>query len=303
VSAPEVLCVGELMWDLHGTTADSLEVVPGFRRRLGGAAANVAVELRGLQVPTAVAGVVARDAFGRGLRQALDARGIDTSALVERRGRTGLVFIQGGVEAESFLSYRPAFARYPTRLPLPRAWRPRPPARAIVHLAALDPDPASLAALSALAREATALGCRLSIDLNARPLPWRARRGLPARAQRLLSRADLVKVSADDLARVGLGDHAGDAVAARAALAMESGTLVLTRGPGVVRAAGPWGRCQVAPQRERCRQALGAGDVFCAALLAVLAEDEASPTRAGWRRALARANAHAGAWLGAHGRK
>ena len=299
MSQARVLCVGELMWDLYGVGPGSLERVEGFVRRAGGAAANVALELTTLAVPTAVAAVVARDAFGRGLRQALDDRSVDTSALVERRGRGGLVFIQGGDEGEAFLSYRPVFERYPARLGLPRSWRPRPPTDAIVHLAAVDPDRQSLAAHSALADQASRLGCWLSIDLNARPRPWRGRRSLPRAARRLLSRADLVKASVDDLATVGLGRHRGDAAAVRAALAMAEGTLVVTQGAGPVRAAGPWGQLGLSSQGSRRRQAVGAGDAFCAGLLAQLALGAPWPaTRVAWRRALQAAIAQAASWLG-----
>ncbi len=221
------------MWDLRVPPGDSLQDAMQLTRVAGGAAANVARALCARQLGCAVSGTLSRDAFGRGFVEALARIGVDTSAIALRAGRMGLVFMEG----TRFLSYRPRIERWPSRLALPRRWRARIPAGAVLHVAALSGDTPELPLLLSLGERAQAGGALLCVDVNARPRAWHHRRGLPPALRKLLARADVVKASRDDLAQLGVPQD----LDAYAALAL-SGTLIVTDGAATTRAAGPWGR-------------------------------------------------------------
>jgi sugar/nucleoside kinase (ribokinase family) len=279
-----VLCAGELMWDLHAQEGASLEAAASFTRVAGGAAANVALALVAEGVEAGVAGIVSDDAMGRGLRDALAARGVDVSALVFHPGRTGLVFIDG--HGDRFVSYRPERVDPP---PLPLANRF---SGGVLHIAALDPDEEGLEALVDLAARARADRATITLDVNARPRAFRDRSITPA-LRAVVGRADVVKVSDDDLRVLAIRDEIDDV---RAALGMAAdATLVITRGPGALSVAGPWGSYSRDPDRVATARRVGAGDAFCAGLIAALL---ASAKRGlpFWRsaidRAIATAHAH-----------
>ncbi|MCA9618373.1 MAG: hypothetical protein KC731_05110, partial [Myxococcales bacterium] len=249
-----ILCLGELMWDFLGEAPlDQPQRL--LRPRVGGAAANVALELarRGREV--ALSAAVSGDAFGQAMRLALSEGGVEISALTRHGGRMGLVFISG----ERFLSYRPTPMR--SLAPRwPRGWRGQA-TRTTILVAALEPDVMDGEAVLAFAREARAAGAELWVDANARP---RAFRGRPKRRPwlALLREAAVVKASVHDLAV--LGRDVG-------ALATK-GTLVVTDAARATQIHGAWGSLRLRPPRVAPRRSVvGAGDRFVAELLATTA--------------------------------
>jgi sugar/nucleoside kinase (ribokinase family) len=295
--APLVCCLGELMWDFHASAGETLEAAEGFTRVPGGAASNVALGLRDRGVTAAVAGWVAEDAFGHGLKGSLNESGLDVSAVRIGRGRTGLVFIEGG---ERFLSYRPSFAGK-ARLGLPASWRRTAPEGAVLHVAALDPDWIQPERILETARRAQKRGVRLFVDVNARPRAWRKRRGIPRAFRQLLASADMVKASDEDAAMLGLtADEGGSADRLRADRLRADlgvpGTVVLTRGPKATQLAGPWGTLARRPPRTTPRRVVGAGDAFCVGLIASVAAQELEARRT-WEHATRQAHASACIWL------
>jgi fructokinase len=290
---PGICCVGELMWDFH-VERGTLETGESFRRVPGGAAANVALAIADLGGVAAVAGVVARDAFGAGLRARLGELGLDVTAVAERTGRTGMVFIEHPASGQDrYLSYRPSFGTT-SALTLPQAWKRSSLRTKVLHVAALDPDWIDPATFARLAGRALSRGARLTIDVNARPRAWRRRRSIPRPFRAMLAKADVVKASHEDLVMLGLekGLVASDA---RAALGIV-GTLVVTRGAATCDAAGPWGQVRRRPARLKARRTVGAGDAFCARLLSAVHAEAPATTRA-WRDTLGACHAHAAAWL------
>jgi sugar/nucleoside kinase (ribokinase family) len=272
---PAFCIAGELLWDLH---ADGpLDSASRFTRVPGGAAANVAFGLRALGAEVAVAGVVGRDRFGAGLRAALGARGVDTSAVVARAGQTGSVFIEPlSGEGQRFFSYRPTVT-WPARPALPAAWRRGSLRGTWLHVAAVDPDTA--APLAILAARARARGASLCVDLNARPRAWRGKRpGAAFRA--LVAQADVVKASEGDLRVLGLSSLA------------VPGALVLTRGARRVTVTHAERTLQVTPPRIAAVRAIGAGDAFVTRLLLELHAAAPNDARA-WRAVVTTACAHA----------
>lgn len=290
MSVPRICCVGELMWDFHGESGSTLETAAVFSRVPGGAAANVAMGLVETGVSAAVAGVVADDAFGEGMRQALAARGLDVSAVRAAKGRTGLVFIEEGGRGR-YLSYRPGFSST-ARLSLPRSWR-RIPDGALLHVAALDPDWVDPATYSKLAQRVKKRHGRVTLDVNARPRAWRARRGIPAAMRALLRMADVVKASTEDIAMLGVDDAGAEA---RRRLKI-GGTLVITAGPEPTTAFGPWGEVSVVPPKVRPKRTVGAGDAFCAGMLGQLTFEEDLDAADVWTRCIAAGQLSASRWV------
>ena len=290
MSAPAVCCVGELMWDFHVEDAAPLETAATYRRVPGGAAANVALALAEAGVASAVAGVVAEDAFGEGMTQALAERGLDVSAIRSGKGRTGLVFIEGGGTGR-YLSYRPAFSGA-VSLRLPETWRCLPPG-ALLHVAALDPDWLEPEAYLALARRVKEGGGRVTVDANARPRAWRQRRGIPRAMRSLLRLADAVKASMEDLGMLRVGD---DVSSAREQLGVR-GTLIVTDGPRPTRAVGSWGALAVAPPALKPKRTVGAGDAFCAGMLRRIVDEADFGTKAAWARGVKAGHEQARRWL------
>jgi sugar/nucleoside kinase (ribokinase family) len=276
------------MWDLHAAAGQSLETAVDFRRVPGGAAANVALHLIRLGLPSAVSGVIADDSFGDGLRQSLQHSGVDTSALLRMHGRSGLVFIEHvEPQHERYLSYRPAIERMPTQWQLPAG-----PGLAVLHLTALNPVVEELKAMLGLAREARARGAWVVVDINARPRPWRKRK--PPRVMRsLFAEAHVIKASDGDVR--ALGYEVKNATEAARALSIDRATLVFTCGGKTASVTGPWGTASRRPPTITPSHSIGAGDAFCARLIADLCELEPfEPFDAKqWRRLLERSHAYA----------
>lgn len=86
-----VLCVGEPLVVLGPSTGESLETARSLSASVGGAEANVAIHLARLGMLARFAGCVGNDPFGRRIRAALAAEGVDVSALeIDATRPTGL---------------------------------------------------------------------------------------------------------------------------------------------------------------------------------------------------------------------
>ena len=82
-SSPDILCIGAVLWDVIGRSAQSMRVgsdVPGHIVRIpGGVALNIAMTLVRFDLCPAVLTVLGRDAAGDELAREIDAMGIDAS--------------------------------------------------------------------------------------------------------------------------------------------------------------------------------------------------------------------------------
>ena len=104
-----VVCFGDLLIDFVPTvTGTGLADAPAFVKAPGGAAANVAVGLARLGVPSAFMGKVGDDPFGHFLADTLAAEGVDVTPLrFEPRARTALAFVSLRADGErEFMFYR-----------------------------------------------------------------------------------------------------------------------------------------------------------------------------------------------------
>jgi len=104
----KIVALGEVVADIYRNESAS-EIELPFTARPGGAPANVAVAAARLGEEAAFAGSVGEDLFGDFILRALEAEGVDTSAVrrCESPTRTSLAFVEiGGDGDRSFTFYR-----------------------------------------------------------------------------------------------------------------------------------------------------------------------------------------------------
>ena len=104
----KIVALGEVVADIYRDESAS-EIELPFTARPGGAPANVAVAAARLGEEAAFAGSVGRDLFGDFILRALEAEGVDTSAVrrCEPPTRTSLAFVEIGADGDrSFTFYR-----------------------------------------------------------------------------------------------------------------------------------------------------------------------------------------------------
>ncbi len=163
-----VTCIGELIADLYASGDGT-----SFRPSAGGAAANVAVGLARLGVPSAFAGRVGSDSFGRFLADALRDTGVDTRGIVlDPSHKTRLAFIRLSKTGERSFEF---WENHPADEQLRWSDISREAIRrsAIVHLSSflLMKEPSRRAAL-AVARHCSQSGRIVSFDPNLRLSLW-----------------------------------------------------------------------------------------------------------------------------------
>lgn len=284
----DLLAFGEVLWDIFQTGPDQ------FRREIGGAPANVAVQIARLGGRAAVVGAVGRDVFGDDLAARLEGEGVDIRALARRAERTGIAFVLRSDDSQPrFLFYRHATADMALRtsdLPktLPRAHFALVGSSSLVvpHLAE---------ATWAFVRKAQRAGTRIVSDLNVRAHLWADRRRMRDAVASLVEPAHFVKASADDLAALEVGSEARALAWIRARTRAPGATILLTRGAETASAFGAFGRVDVRARASRCVDATGAGDAFLAGVLrifsALSASERAAPAAAALTEALRLGNA------------
>jgi sugar/nucleoside kinase (ribokinase family) len=265
------VCLGEVAWDLHGPEGVPLEDEPPLHPAPGGGAVNTALELTRLGIPTALAAAVGDDLLGHALRRRLEAAGVDVHLLVATPAvRTGLVILASNAQGERrFLSYRsPDAEAKALRAALPKALSAR-----AVHLSALLPSPEPLRLFRAATRAAR--GACLSLDVNARPRFWRDAKSSDRLAALDLVRAfNWIKASEGDLEVIR--QTPGDLLAKMS----PSAALFVTSGPHPIRVYGPFGVIERPIGARLDADPTGAGDAFCAGLIAELHQSVGAQTNA-----------------------
>jgi fructokinase len=104
----KIVALGEVVADIYRDESES-EIELPFTARPGGAPANVAVAAARLGEEAAFAGSVGKDLFGDFILRALEAEGVDTSAVrrCEPPTRTSLAFVEVSADGDrSFTFYR-----------------------------------------------------------------------------------------------------------------------------------------------------------------------------------------------------
>jgi fructokinase len=276
----DVVCFGEILWDLFEARARGSEpIARAFRRELGGAPANVATGLARLGARSAVVGGVGRDRFGKALVAHLRKDGVDVRFVLELPNRTGLTFVTRDARGEpEFIFYRHESADVSVRAEhvTPAMGRARWALLGTSTLMTRELARATGRFLDSAERS----GARIFIDLNVRAHLWPDRLTMTRAISALAERADLVKASDADLLAVGGADDLRwlERHARRA-------SWLITRGRGVASAIGEHGEVHAPALRTRCVDATGAGDAFIAGSLATLVAARAVPGSSAWRDA------------------
>ncbi|CTQ32331.1 carbohydrate kinase family protein [Jannaschia rubra] len=248
-----ILCAGEALIDmLPRDTADG----PGFYPATGGAVFNTAIALGRLGAPVALHTGLSSDLFGQRLSDALAASGVENRAAVSERPTTlAFVTLTDGQAEYAFYDENTA-----GRMLSPQD------APDMAGIAALFIGGISLAVEPcAAAYEALALSrpdLPVMIDPNIRPGFIKDEAAFRARLDRLFAVADIVKLSDEDLAWLGMGT--GDVLAAGVDV------VCLTEGASGVRAITAKGEVHVPARRVTVVDTVGAGDTFNAGFMAGL---------------------------------
>jgi fructokinase len=239
----------------------------GFVARLGGSPFNVAVGLGRLEVPTAYLGRLSEDRFGRELAEHLSGNGVDGRYTLHGPEPTALALVQlseAGVPEYAFYLERTAES-----LLLPEHLPERLADEVFaLHFGSLglvlEPGASTLESL--MDREH---GRRVvTLDPNVRPALIRDRQTYERRLDGWLSRADLVKVSAEDLDWLYPGHPPREVLSDW--LARGPGVIVLTQGAAASVAVSDGAEVEVPSSPVAVVDTVGAGDAFMSGLLAWL---------------------------------
>lgn len=255
----EILCVGELLWDLHVPPGTPLSEANHVSFETGGSATNVAKHLVKLGVRAGVLGVVGEDALGTALLDRLAREKIDVRYVQKMTARTGLILISN--DPPVAVGYRAAEEEAQAfRQALNGEYTPK-----ILHFSNILPNRTAIHALAKAAQRARRAGTIVTVDANLRPRLWRSDAAAKTNPLELLEIADVVKLSREDLEMLReehpevLRDRLRDDV-----------ILIVTNGAEATHAWGPRGHVKVDVVKLDVPMAVGAGDAFFAGCLATM---------------------------------
>ncbi len=269
----KIVALGEVVSDIYRGESKSDVEMP-FTARPGGAPANVAVAAARLGSEAAFIGGVGEDLFGDFILRALQAEGVDTSAVrrCEPPTRTSLAFVEiaaGGDRSFTFYRSDPAadellspedvtrdvllgasFVNFGS-IPLIKE-----PSRSAIHRAA------------DLAQE---LDVPLAFDVNFREHLWQSAEAAREAVDPLLDRSRIIKLSDDELPPILGTEDTGEA--AKVLLDRGAALVLISLGPdGAFYAAREFSG-EVPAFEVECVDATGAGDAFLASTLTQLSGD------------------------------
>ncbi|WP_128225233.1 carbohydrate kinase family protein [Halobacteriaceae archaeon SHR40] len=271
----DILVAGECLVDFIPDRPGPLETVEQFRRRAGGAPANVAVRLAGLGPAPLLWTRLGDDPFGRYLAGTLEKHGIPGKFVItDEVAKTALAFVAHDEDADrGFTFYREGTAdtrfepkTVPDEILEEMSW-------VAFGGVCLTDEPARRAMLD-LATRARQYDCQTFFDPNARPELWPD--GFDEALEKGCARASVVKATPEDLSEAGIEgspDELLDAV-----LDMGPHTAILTLGSdgavGKATRKAPWGPATAEHDGFDVEvvDTTGAGDAFAAGLLRGLAD-------------------------------
>lgn len=265
-----LVCLGEILIDFLPLEEDG--EVTGFALHPGGGPYNVAVGLARLGQPTAFVSKVGADFFGRRLRRAVRAEGIDDTWLLDSPAPTTLAFVahEDGEPAFTFYGEGAADTLLTTE-DLPPGLFER---ASLLHIGGISLLRGSTPAAALAAAERLHGHALVSLDINVRPKLVRDEPAYRATIARAVAASDLLKLSAADVAWLAPG--ADPAAYAREQVAAGPALVALTRGgdgvTGLRRRDGALEAIDVPTFPVAVADTVGAGDAFTAGLLAALAE-------------------------------
>lgn len=265
----EVVCIGEPLIGMYGTSGQTLTEETQYRRTFGGDTSNFALALAKLGRSVGYVTKVGDDAFGKSFLALWDRTGVDTSQVkVERGGFTGLYISASSDICHEFMYYRKnSAASHLTRADIDEGYLRK---AKVLHISGISQAissaclDATLYALS-LAREH---GLQVSYDFNYRPALW-SKELAQATGWHTISRyVDILLATQEELALL-TGETDYQAAADR----------VLATGAKLVAVKLGAEGCYLVTAEESCHapaypvevaDTVGAGDAFAAATVAGL---------------------------------
>lgn len=206
LGAPQVLCAGEVLYDLYAPPDTPRDKPELWKRVPGGGPANVAAALAQLETGSAFIGMVGDDNAGNALRKALLDMNVNVDGLQQAAGRQSrTVFVKVDPDGErDFVGFggdNQSFADTqqidPERLPGVLFYAAKFVMLPTLGLA-FEGCSSSFGMLLDMAKT-----CLLEsvVDVNWRPVFWQHHSNEEARAriQRLIQRVDILKLSVEEL--------------------------------------------------------------------------------------------------------
>ncbi len=268
-----IVAIGEVVADIYRDESSSAVELP-FTARPGGAPANVAVAAARLGEEAAFAGSVGRDLFGDFILRALEAEGVQTSAVrrCEPPTRTSLAFVEIGEDGDrSFTFYRsdPAADELISPEDISEEFLS---GASFVNFGSilLIKDPARSAVRKA-ARLAHDLTIPTAFDVNFREHLWSSVEAAREAVDPLLDLSTIVKLGDDEVAPL-LGTESTEE-AAQQLLGRGISLVLVSLGPEGAFYATQEFSGHVPAFEVEVVDATGAGDAFLAATLVHLSED------------------------------
>lgn len=258
-----IVVAGEALVDLLVRPDGGISAVPG------GGMFNTARAIGRLNQPVAFLGRLSDDVFGRTLRAALAADGVDTSLIEVTTAPTTLAIAELDTSGSATYRFHAAETAAPglSAAGVAAALAIRPGALTVGSLGlVLEPMAGAIADGVAAADPATIV----MLDPNCRPVLIADRHAYLARLDAVLRRADVVKLSRDDLAYLAPG--AESIPAARELLTRGPAAILLTDGPRHVAGLTATFEFQLPVPPVAVVDTVGAGDAFGGAFLARWAE-------------------------------
>jgi fructokinase len=266
-----IAVMGETLCDLFASAAGtSLQDSEVFVPHLGGAPANVAVQLARGGIATKLLSAVGHDPLGDRLVRQLRHEGVDVTTVSRKPQRTGLTLVEldGNGERRFFGWRQQAADEAITTDDVQRAME-HIGSPQLGHVGTVTLRSAGVAAATMLfVNLVRSRGGLISVDINLRPGMWPDAITMLTQTNMLVAHADIVKASDEEARQLfGFGDDADADALADALLAMGPSMVMITQG-----AQG----ATIATQRQRLQQpaptvvtidATGAGDAFVAGAL------------------------------------
>lgn len=265
----KLVCLGEILIDFLPIDANG--EVTGFSLHPGGGPYNVAVGLARLDQPTAFVSKLGADFFGRRLRRAVRAEGIDDAWLADAPALTTLAFVAHEGDEPVFSFYGDGTAdTMLTPDDLPAAMFE---GADLLHFGGISLLRGSTPAAALAAAEGLRDRALVSLDINVRPLLVRDEAAYRATLARAVAATDLLKLSAADVSWLAPGADVTDYAVQM--LDVGPALVTLTRGgagvSGLRRRDGQLERVDVPGFKIVVADTVGAGDSFSAGFLAALA--------------------------------
>jgi sugar/nucleoside kinase (ribokinase family) len=257
----DLLSVGELLIDMISTDfADSMDAVESYRRLVGGSPANLAMNMKRLGNNSGLVSSIGKDGFGDFLMGYVRNLGLNTEGVVQVADvPTTLILVTRSKNVSDFEAYRGADTQI---LPVQVSDAVLSNA-AIFHTTcfALSLNPAQSTILDAASR-ATALGCKLSIDVNYAQKIWKNNVEAREIVAKYVSHGAFVKCSEVDWERL-YGEKLTDPEAAAAHfLSLGAGEVCVTLGGDGCFVANTEGGHFLAARKVEVKDTTGAGDAF-----------------------------------------